>query len=98
MNHLHSYLGRYRGLAMAPTLLQTSHVCDANGKVIVDFIGRFENIAADFNSISCRLDLAMTLPHLNRTDHLPPSEAFEPEAEARIRELWAVDFETLGYD
>lgn len=98
VNHLHRYLRRYRGLAMAPTLLQTSYVCDADGKVIVDFIGRFENLAADFNSVSSRLGLAMTLPHLNRTDHLPPSEAFEPEAEARIRELWAVDFATLGYD
>lgn len=98
VNHLHGYLRRYRGLAMAPTLLQTSYVCDADGKVIVDFIGRFETLAADFNSVSCRLGLAMTLPHLNRTDHLPPSEAFEPEAAARIRELWAVDFETLGYD
>lgn len=98
VNHLHGFLHRYRGLAMAPTLLQTSYVCDADGKVIVDFIGRFENLAADFNSVSSRLGLAMTLPHLNRTHHLPPSEAFEPEAEARIRELWAVDFETLGYD
>ncbi|MCP9834388.1 MULTISPECIES: sulfotransferase family 2 domain-containing protein [unclassified Cyanobium] len=98
VNHLHEYLRRYRGLAMAPTLLQTSYVCDADGKVIVDFIGRFETLEADCHSVSSRLGLAITLPHMNRTDHLPPSQAFEPEAEARIRELWAVDFATLGYD
>lgn len=98
VNHLHGFLHRYRGLAMAPTLLQSSYVCDADGEVIVDFIGRFENLSDDFNSLTRRLGCELTLPHLNRTHHLPPSEAFEPAAEARIRELWAVDFETLGYD
>lgn len=98
VNHLHGHLHPYRGLAMAPTLLQTSYVCDADGNVIVDFIGRFESLSADFNSVSRRLGLELSLPHLNRTQHLPPSEAFEPEAEARIRQLWAVDFATLGYD
>ena len=98
VNHLHGYLHQYRGLAMAPTLLQTSYVCDADGNVIVDFIGRFESLNADFTSVSRRLGLELSLPHLNRTQHLPTSEAFEPEVEARIRQLWAVDFAMLGYD
>ncbi|MEA5414356.1 hypothetical protein [Synechococcus sp. BA-132 BA5] len=83
---------------MAPILLQTSYVCDADSNVIVDFIGRFARLSADFQSVSRRLGLEFSLPHLNRTHHLSPSEAFEPEAEARIRQLWAVDFAMLGYD
>jgi hypothetical protein len=98
VNHLHAHLRRYRGLAMAPTLLQSSYVCDADGEVIVDFVGRFENLAADFDTVTRRLACELTLPHLNRTFHLPPSAAFEPEAEVRVRELWARDFATLGYD
>lgn len=98
VNHLHGHLHRYRGLAMAPTLLQTSYLCSPDGEVIVDFIGRFETLAADFDSVSRRLGCELTLPHLNATVHLPPGEAFEPEAEARVRQLWAADFATLGYD
>ncbi len=98
VNLLHGQLHRYRGLPMAPTLFQTSYVCSPDGEVIVDFIGRFETLAADFESVSRRLGCQLTLPHLNATDHLPPGEAFEPEAEARVRQLWAVDFATLGYD
>lgn len=98
VNRLHGHLHRYRGLVMAPTLLQSSYVCSQGGEVIVDFIGRFETLAADFDSVSRRLGCALTLPHLNATVHLPPGEAFEPEAEARVRQLWAADFATLGYD
>ncbi|MEA5390234.1 hypothetical protein VB738_03060 [Cyanobium gracile UHCC 0139] len=98
VNLLHGHLYRYRGLAMTPTLLQTSYVCSPDGEVLVDFIGRFETLAADFERVSLRLGCQLTLPHLNATVHLPPGEAFEPEAEARVRQLWAADFATLGYD
>jgi hypothetical protein len=36
-------------------------------------------------------------PGLRASRHLPQGKAFEPEAEARVRPLWAADFATPGY-
>jgi hypothetical protein len=37
------------------------------GKVCVDFVGRFERLADDFDLVSKRIGKAVTLPHLNKS-------------------------------
>jgi len=45
---------------------QVEFVCDANGEVIVDFVGRFENLQKDFEKVCDTLGLAdSNLPHKN---------------------------------
>lgn len=42
---------------------------DAEGKLLVDFVGRFENLQADFDQVCARLGISDSqLPHRNRSD------------------------------
>ena len=48
---------------------QSHFVCNESGDIIVDFIGKFENLATDFNHVCRRLGLPPTeLPHINRSN------------------------------
>lgn len=52
---------------------QLDWLCDENGNVLVDFIGRFERLEDDWNVICDRLGIDEPLPHANenptRTKH-----------------------------
>src|SRR5205085_1266088 len=47
---------------------QSCFVYDRRGNLMVDFLGRYENLQTDFQEICRRLDLPFrTLPHVNRS-------------------------------
>lgn len=47
---------------------QYEFVCDSDGKPIVDFVGRFESLQADFNQVCRRLGMPETpVPHVNKS-------------------------------
>jgi Sulfotransferase family len=47
---------------------QLDFVADESGRLLVDFVGRFENLQADFDQVCVRLGLAPTpLPRVNRS-------------------------------
>lgn len=45
---------------------QYEYLCDDNGELVVDFVGRFERLASDFLRVGRKLDIAnASLPHVN---------------------------------
>ena len=48
---------------------QKDFICNSDGKVVVDFIGRFEELNRDFNKISEILGYESNLGHLNKTKY-----------------------------
>lgn len=47
---------------------QYEYVCNSNGDVIVDYIGKFESLQNDFNIICGKVNLPPTmLPHINKS-------------------------------
>ena len=50
----------------SPKKNQLDWFTDDEGKVIVDYIGRFENLKQDWEYISGKIGLTSSLPHLNR--------------------------------
>ena len=64
----------------------------------VDFIGHFENLQNDFNSLCDKLELPhQTLGHENKSNHKPYWEYYNDETEAIIGEKYAEDIEKFGY-
>lgn len=73
---------------------------DPHGNVLVDFIGRFENLEQDWARIAEKLGIDKPLPHENRNPRR--SRHYTEYYTARTRDLVAerfrVDIEFFGYD
>ena len=99
IDFIFNYLAeKYRSLPYRKGNLQISYVLDADDKVIVDYIGRFENLQNDFNQIidQIRLD-GIALPKENVGRHRSFEDYFTEESAQRVYDLWRQDFEVLGY-
>ena len=77
---------------------QQYNVTDDNNKLIVDFIGRLENIERDFQIICKRIGLPyIKLPHLNKSKHKHYAEYYTKETERVVAEEYKDDIEMFGY-
>lgn len=73
-------------------------VCDNNGQIIVDMIGKYENLETDFLHITEKLRLKASLPHENACKRGNYRDYFDNESCTIIRNVYAKDFEMFGYD
>ena len=83
-----------------PYRTQHAFLCDEDGKVRLDYVGRYETLDRDFSELAARLAIDGQLEHLNQNDERPRTnfEAFyTDEAFRMVGELWAVDVESFGY-
>ena len=57
---------------------QFSFLFDSDGNQLVDFIGRFENLQADFDTVCDKIGIEQRkLPHLNKTKHKHYTEHYD---------------------
>ena len=65
-----------------------------------DFVGRYEQLDADWKKVTARLGLpARPLPHLNaRSEILEATEHIDDETTALLKQRYTEDFELGGYD
>lgn len=77
---------------------QIDYLTDVEGEVMVDFIGRFERLEADFGSIAQRLGLsAVRVPHLNPSSHPSYARYYSSELRDFVTERYARDIAFFGY-
>jgi len=73
-----------------------------NGKQLVDFIGRFENLQEDFNTVCSKIGIsAIELPHFkkhkgNYKKHY--TEYYDSETRDLVEEKYAKDIEVFDYE
>ena len=75
---------------------QWQSLCDDSGRLLVDFVGKVEQIERDWAVVEQRLGYAVALPHSNQS-RPPLDKPLSPEARARLAEHYARDFEFFGY-
>ena len=63
-----------------------------------DYVGRFENLNADFKIICDKLGLEGELPHWNRTSRDSYQQYFDDNTRRITEEFYAQDIEQLGYE
>lgn len=73
-------------------------MCDEKGNIIIDFIGRYENLDADFEKACKAIGIKNKLPHLNKSDHDNYRQYYTNETQ-KIVEGWVKkDLEMFNYD
>ncbi|WP_238946762.1 sulfotransferase family 2 domain-containing protein [Seongchinamella unica] len=76
---------------------QKQWLVDESGEMLVEFIGRFENLQQDFDSICQRLQVEASLGHAKPSSRGSYRDYYDAESEALVREYFAQDIELFGY-
>lgn len=75
---------------------QSRWICDEEGRMLVDFVGRFERLHDDFAEVSRRIGRGAALPHLKGTRH-DYRAIYSDEAAEVVARRFAEDVERFGY-
>ncbi len=77
---------------------QSAMLCDVDGKLMVDFVGRHEQFAADATRLLHHLGLSPgPFPRQNATRHVHYSSYYSPDSRRIVADLYAEDLERYGY-
>lgn len=76
----------------------TDWLTDQGGKLLVDFVGRFERMEEDFKTVLKKAGLKPTsLPHLKKSSRGDFNDYYSAESKTIVREWFAKDFERFEY-
>ncbi len=91
------FVMRPHGMMERTTVPQMDYIADTGGRVIVDFVGRYETLHADFAEVGRKLGIDGSLPHANRSAHRPYRQYYDDTTRALVAERFARDIEVFGY-
>jgi hypothetical protein len=77
--------------------LQSNFVCDEDGNLLVDYLGRFENLNDDFKHVCGKVGIPYNLPFINQSKRRHYAEYYSDRGRALIEEAFAPDIERFGY-
>ena len=77
---------------------QYHFISDWHGKNTMDFIGKFENLQEDFNTLCDKIGIPeRQLPHQNKSEHGYYSEYYNNETREIVEEKYAKDIDYFKY-
>jgi len=77
---------------------QYQFIANSRSELMVDFVGRFENLQADFDIICEKMNLSQQkLPHSNKGDRKHYTAYYNDETRRIVAEKYAKDIEYFGY-
>lgn len=92
------FLRVYRGCEWARTACQHAFVCDELGTVLVDYLGKYENLRKDFQILSSAIGARPSLPHMNASVHSHYRKYYSTDTRQLVRQLYARDIELFDYE
>jgi hypothetical protein len=110
--YLRAYEGDFRRFVLhalggpePPRIFQQIHLrpqldwlCDEAGRIVIDYLGRFESMESAYGELGCRLGIALPPPsHENKSEHLHYENYYDESMRALVARAYRADFERLGY-
>jgi hypothetical protein len=83
--------------AKGATKLQKEVLTDGAGKLLVDFVGRYETLAQDFAQVCQTLKITAQLPHVNKSVHHDYRAYYTERTRRMVADHFAADIELFGY-
>jgi chondroitin 4-sulfotransferase 11 len=77
---------------------QVEWLKDNEGKISIDFVGKFESINEDFNQIKRVIGLDVDLPHLNASKRTSYQSYYDDETRDIVARWFHEDIEYFGYE
>jgi hypothetical protein len=78
---------------------QSALLTDASGRVVLDYVGRFENLQESCNEAFARIGLpAADLARRNTSRHEEYSSYYDDELRRAVADYYRADFDNFGYD
>lgn len=78
---------------------QHEMLCDADGRLAMDMIGRVESMQRDFDAICSRIGIpGAQLEQVNASRHKPYADYYDDELRALVARMYARDIELFGYE
>jgi hypothetical protein len=78
--------------------LQSSYVCDADGRFIVDFVGYFEKLPDHFTRVCEHLKIQPKLENKNTSEHKDYRSYYTTATRGRVAKHFQRDIELFGYE
>jgi len=77
---------------------QIDYLTDVNGQIMVDYIGRFENLAEDFSVVTTKIyGHPISLPRVNVSNHEPYQTYYTPKTRQLVERAYVRDLKHFGY-
>lgn len=77
---------------------QTSMLCNRQGKLLMDFVGKLENLQTDWQTVCERIGIpCQALPYRNVTQRKHFQEYYDTESENLVTQHWAKEIEMFDY-
>ena len=77
---------------------QSLYIFDAARRPLVNFIARYENLAADWRVICAELKVNVELPARMKSHHRDYREYYSPETRQRVADMYALDISLFQYE
>ena len=76
---------------------QMDWITDRDGKILVDFIGRFEQLDRDFRAVCDHLGITAELPHEKKSNRGPYQAYYDDETRAFVADWFDQDIDLFDY-
>lgn len=77
---------------------QKEFICSKHNELLVDFVGKYENINADFKKICSHIGISASLPILNVSKTQPYQQYYTKKTSELVRQTFESDIELFEYD